>query len=276
MRRALRRYLQWLFFITALAAPVGAAVAGPLPPGVVLQHGSRSFTTFPDKVVAGLSNPDHFLQQNWSCASAEVFTFEGGSQLAICGSVTPLSSRAHSFLVEPGPDTDFSWVVSRNTTGMTELMFVGGGWAANPTLIEVRGPESLSYIEALEDDSRYFSLFATPVTCGDSCRAGAQQCDIDIPRTLYRDAAAKAQGEKVKSWNDLPPEKQRDDTYTDLMTTYSHRLLMRALVGDSEAAALLLKPPFELDGAPAEIWDSDTETYRRAQRLGCVEPAIAR
>jgi hypothetical protein len=201
-----------------------------------------------------------------------VFAFPNGAEIAVCGSVTPEASMPGAYLIKIGEHSDFSFVVSKDMKGTTQLGFISGGWGGGPTLIMPMNDATASYIEAIQDKSNYYSLFTTQISCAQGpCVVGKKMCANNIPKNVYRDVVDRVKGEKIKRFRDVPESKRNGEFYLDLVTGYSHELLMRGLVGDKQAATVLLNSPFELDAAPGELWNADVETYREAEKLGCIE-----
>jgi len=223
-----------------------------------------SFSRFPDQVDGSLTQLSQKFKDSWECRSADVFSWRGGPELAVCGSLVPTSYQKGAYSI--GPSDDFSWIVDREKKGKVRLLWVGGGAYANDEFLKPEGDRKFVIIVALRDGRRYDSMFETPIVCGrDACEVGRERCAVDVPKDVYPDVVKRVKAETHRTFASLP-----EGAYELLVGDYSHELLTRALTGDLQAADLLLHFPFALDGALGEQVAADQETYQKVQRLGCL------
>jgi len=219
---------------------------------------------FPDTIDASVEGAKGELKESWDCPTADAFHFRDGSALAVCGTLNPDPSRPGVYRI--GSNNDFYWIVTKNPMGGSRLLIVGGGSGANPAVLKLVDGRHFLHIEVLEDTDRNYSVFQTSIACAEkTCSVGTETCALDIPMTIYPDILQQVKAEKHKTFASLP----NGDDYMNLVTDYSHKLLLRALSGDQEAAHVLLHFPFELDAAPAEIVAADQETFDKAKKMKC-------
>lgn len=237
-----------------------------------LEKASLSYSKFPDSFSTDISGDRRFLEDMYFCPAADVLKFTNGAEVAVCGWLSAEPSIPNAFKINIGTASDLAFVVSKDVHGFTQLISIDGGWGGNPTFLKLSDDFEILHIEAISDNSIYHPVFATPISCSTgSCVVDKKICVNQIPKTIYADVTNRVKSEKIKRFRDVPDNGDKTMFYMDLVTTYSTELLLRALTGDKQAKALLLNPPFELDGGVSELWHADIDTFLKAKQLNCVQ-----